>query len=130
MKKKQKNSLHSKNWSRENLQWAAGFLEGEGCFYSKETTRNNKPRIVLVLNATQHERSKDVLERLKTILGGNIRGPYANSGRNNKKGQDKVVEWTTGSYKYVYAICVALYPFMSFRRKLAIEKILFLFKKC
>lgn len=49
--------------------WAAGFLEGEGSF-----THDSGPRI----SANQVHR--DPLDRLASILGGNVGGPYDGKG--------------------------------------------------
>ncbi len=62
---------------REQLAWAAGFLDGEGHFGVQ------KDRNILYISAGQTDRK--VLDRLKTALeDGNIYGPYKQKNPNHK----------------------------------------------
>ena len=54
------------------LGWAAGFLEGEGCF-------SNVGESEYTIDACQVNR--DVLDRLQSLFGGKIYGPRTNKGR-------------------------------------------------
>lgn len=122
-----KKKVTSKNWTRETLAWAAGFLEGEGSFCF--TCRKGKTRdyYLLSIQAGQHKRSVDVLYKLQSILGGTISGPYKNS--TDKKGQENMLMW--GIYKQieVYAIIIALFPLLSSRRQTKCLELIEGFKK-
>lgn len=116
-------------WTRENLAWAAGFLEGEGCFSCskrKYKNRPNKEYYYISIQAGQNIRSKDCLVKLQNILGGNITGPYNN--KQNKKKQDEMITWTISSQHLAYAVCVALFPFMCLRRQTKIIELIEAFK--
>lgn len=99
------------NWTRENLQWAAGILEGEGSFESSRKSKRIK------ITCQMHARDKDVMERLRDVLGGGLRY-YAHGG--NKK-QTPLYVWYLSRKDDVYAAVVALYQFMGARRKKQIE---------
>jgi hypothetical protein len=51
------------------LGWVAGLMEGEGCFYSKRTKS-------LVTRIIVGSTDKDVLDKLASICGGKVGGPY------------------------------------------------------
>lgn len=57
------------------IAWAAGLIEGEGCFWSWSLREGNHvyryPK--MQVNSTD----EDVLQRLRSILGGELSGPYA-----------------------------------------------------
>mgnify|MGYP001567938777 CR=1 FL=1 len=66
MSHKPLSKLDTSNWSRENLAWAAGYLEGEGCFtlFTKALRSNNTKHInwtspQIRINVTSTEK-KDV----------------------------------------------------------------------
>lgn len=121
---------NAKNWSRENLIWAAGFLEGEGCFGVHKKPRKNKPDqsyYYINIQAAQNQRSKDCLEKLQYILGGTINGPYKT--KTTKTKQDEMVMWTLSSQHLVYATCVALFPFMCSRRQAKIIELITAFSQ-
>lgn len=58
--------------SKENLAWAAGFMEGEGTFrFNQSGTKTQSLRIQVCQVA------RETLDRLVTILGcGKVYGPY------------------------------------------------------
>jgi len=64
------------------LAWAAGFIEGEshvGIKRGRKRLDGGRPKVGLLLVASQNERGR--LERLHSALGGigHIRGPYKKS---------------------------------------------------
>jgi len=85
--------------SMVDLAWAAGFLEGEGSFYSQRRGSH--------VAATQKE--KEPLERLQALFGGNIR-------IENKKRGFSNYRWTTSGPR-ARGIAMTIYGFMSNRRK-------------
>lgn len=89
-----------------DLYWAAGFLEGEGCFYS-DSQRNSHSRV------TASQVQREPLDRLVLLFGGHVRGPHKNStGRTNQP----IHDWTV-SGAVARGIMMTLYAMMSPRRK-------------
>ena len=63
---------------REELAWAAGFFDGEGCFLSSIQISHNSPYRNINANLAQKERA--VLLRFRNIVGfGNIGKPNKNN---------------------------------------------------
>lgn len=56
---------------KENLAWAAGFLDGEACFKFYQAKRG-RGRLAITVAQVR----KEPLDRLANILGGKVRGPY------------------------------------------------------
>lgn len=91
--------------TREDLAWAAGFIDGEGGTYCSgpETARAG-----LLLKAGQAERS--TLERMRDSLGlGTVYGPYKTAGLHHRP------YWTCsiGGFEKVQAAVAMLWPFLS-----------------
>ena len=51
-----------------DIAWAAGFLEGEGCFYSFQTLR-----------VSANQKQKEPLKRMQKLFGGSINQSHAKS---------------------------------------------------
>jgi hypothetical protein len=102
----------AENWSRENLAWAAGLFEGEGCIH-----RGQKQAITLAVAMTDF----DVVEKFHFIVGvGNVNGPYlANNPRHLQRWR-----WSTGNFQHAQALLAALWPWLGHRRKAKAEKII------
>jgi len=107
-----------------DVAWAAGFIDGDGCIniYQKhENRRKRKPKYPLPMvqvGVTERE----LLEKLKMTFGGSIVGPY------NGKGFGKntnVFHWNITCKKAAYA-CAAMMPFLQskVKRKRATEVLL------
>lgn len=124
--------INTKNWTRENLAWAAGLIEGEGCFVDRipKTRKRVTPildgwlphdfRICVVMT------DRDVLQKLKDILGcGRLTGP-TRSGKSTNKPR---YSYNICVHRHVYAIAVALYPYMGIRRKDRIKELILEFTK-
>lgn len=106
----------SENWSRENLAWAAGLFEGEGCI-----TLSGKPpsgkRVVLELGMTD----EDVVKKFHAIVGvGHVGGPYHPSTRPNH--HKPHWRWTVTGGRQAQAVLAALWPFLCLRRKAKAEE--------
>lgn len=91
------------------LYWAAGFLEGEGSFITRSNTNS------VVVTAVQKE--KEPLERLQRLFScGSMR-------------KDKSCwVWAVSSYQAL-GIAMTLWPLMSTRRQVAIEKMILVSKR-
>ena len=101
----------AKNWSRENLAWAGGFFEGEGCITITGNPKTSGRQIRLKVSNTDI----DVLRKFHSIMGlGSICGPYL-----NKKHPTYKPKWyfDMGGGKKAYAALVALWPHLGERRR-------------
>jgi hypothetical protein len=98
-------AVDTTNWTRENLAWLAGLLEGDGCF----TVGSSQG--LLRLECAMSD--LDVLQKAQDIAGtGNISGPY-----NYGIGSKAMYRWHVTTTKNAYALMVALYPWLGNRRK-------------
>jgi hypothetical protein len=96
----------SQNWSRENIAWLAGLIEGEGCFYI-QPGRTGSSLIKVQMT------DEDVIRKCERIAGcGVITGPH-----HRVAGQKAVWTWTVARGKHVLALAYAIYPFMCSRRQ-------------
>lgn len=95
----------SEKWSRENLAWAAGIFEGEGCI---SVSTKGRRRLKLSVSMTD----RDVIEKLSRIIGlGSIGGPYT------KVGLKDNWQWQVTSSEDVQAVLAAFWEFLCSRRK-------------
>lgn len=88
-----------------DIAWAAGFLEGEGCFHSGS-------RISIRAAQVQPE----PLHKLKSILGGNVTGPYTKKQLNHRPSYD----WNLNGCDAIAAM-MTMYPLLSGKRKASIR---------
>jgi len=97
----------------ENLAWAAGLFEGEGCFSVQRQRHRNEYRYMrAVINMTD----EDVLRRFCSIVGeGRVSGPHS-------KGRHKP-QWTwTASGPAAVRVFEMFKPFLGKRRLEAGQK--------
>lgn len=94
-----------------DIAWAAGLIEGEGCF----TKHTGHPYLLLDMT------DKDVIEKLYSIFpNGTIRGPY-----NHKNKPHHKPRWRFDAFgTKCITIMKAVYPYMCERRKQKIESLL------
>jgi hypothetical protein len=91
------------DWTREGLAWAAGLFEGEGCIGFSKTVGQWQ----LIVASTD----EDVLQRLLEVTGcGTLRGPL-------ERGHKPYWIWSVSRRTHVYALLVALYPWLGQRRQ-------------
>lgn len=101
----------------KDLYWLAGFLEGEGCFYSRH--QNQKAGHMTTVTAAQVQR--EPLERCQKWLGGST---CLNSARTRKSQNTQAIwEWSVNGGRAA-AVMMTLYPLMSPSRKEQIKKAL------
>jgi hypothetical protein len=101
--------LSSANWTRENLAWAAGIIEGEGCWKSVKV---NSGTLAVVMT------DEDTILKLKDVIGGgSIKTRILPSGKT-------AWVYTLCTGRAVYAIAVAVWPWMSKRRRQQIRTML------
>lgn len=115
-------SAQSTLWFRENISWAAGLLEGEGCFTVAPCKSVNGQYTYPYFKIDCTSTDRDVLERLQTIFGGYI---YLLKKRPIE--YKPAYRWCIQSKEHVYAVCAALYQFMCTRRKEKIKEMMLAF---
>ena len=97
----------------KHIAWAAGFLEGEGCF-------NSGGRISVRASQVQ----PDPLYRIREIFGGNVTGPYP---RKNPK-HNAFYDWNRNGC-HAIAMMMTVYPLMSPKRQASIRAAIQKWKK-
>lgn len=97
--------------SNLEVAWAAGLLEGEGCF----TSHTSAPYILLDMT------DKDVIEKLHSVFpSGNIRGPYTHKTKPHNKPR-----WRFDAFgRKAKEIMEIVRPFMGQRRGAKIDELL------
>ena len=103
-----------------DLGWLSGIIEGEGCFYCKTSTSklNDGVYCYPLSGFAVMSTDKDVMIRLSSLLGLNLRGPYYKETEKIRK-----VVWSvqiTGSKAIV--IMQKFYPYLGERRKVQIDE--------
>lgn len=107
------NTPVSRNWSRENIAWLAGLIEGEGCFYIQPNPSGSSLIKVCMTD-------EDVILKAQRIAGcGQVSGPRMHMG-----GRKPAWTWTLARAKHVLAISYAIYPFMGERRTLKLKQLI------
>lgn len=107
-------------WSRENIAWASGIFEGEGCF--RLNTKDGRPTFALSMTMTD----EDVMKRFYEIVGvGQLSGPLPGK----KDGYKEYWQWRCQKFEDAQAISVAMYPFLFSRRRDKIRECLTAVKK-
>ncbi len=115
-----KSEVNVVNWTKQNMMWLAGFLEGEGCFSIKRASSH-------AIDMTVSSIDLDILEKAKNIAGcGKV---YEINTPSAKKLSDKQLwAWRVWRQAEAYALMVVLFDFMGKRRKEQIKKCIENFK--
>ncbi len=104
----------AKNWTRENIAWIAGIIEGEGCF---QMTNN---AINIVVNMTD----EDVIRKIHRLSGlGRFWGPLENPPHK------PMYRWRVSDGFGVYAMLAAIHPYLGVRRQTRCEELMRWFAK-
>ena len=94
----------------EDVAWAAGLFEGEGCFNVYHRAGSNKSQTQARLTMTD----RDAVDRFAAIVGiGKVRGPIVDPRGTNK---DRW-EWYVSSGKNVRIVIALLLPWLCERRR-------------
>jgi len=107
------------HWTPEDLAWAAGLFEGEGCIaLSRPAATRPQVQWNLVLASTD----LDVLERLQTVVGmGQISGP-------RDRGHKLHWVWCVSRREHVRLLLEAMLPWLGSRRRARAEECLAFFE--
>lgn len=99
------------HWSRENLAWLAGLLEGEGCFtVRKPRDRNNSRTYISIVLGMSDE---DVVDHAQSVAGLGTRTTQDRS----SQGWKRMYHWKVQNQDHAYALMIAVYPWMGTRRQ-------------
>jgi hypothetical protein len=95
--------------SQEDLAhaWAAGFLDGEGCFYAYP---NNRRSYVALITASQVVR--EPLDKLHALYGGSVRFQQ-------EKNKTSTWRWTLGARNPLRACIASIHPYLVVKRRQA-----------
>lgn len=93
---------------REELAWAAGFMDGEGNFRYNDKRKYGKG--IPVVQAAQIQR--EPLDRLVGVLGGKVYGPYS-----YRPEQQPYHTWSLGTFEKCQAAIAMLWPFLCSTKK-------------
>jgi hypothetical protein len=106
--------MGSENWTRENIIWLAGLMEGEGAFFirRREPKRRDAPAVALQMC------DRDVVVRAREIAG--VGGAICLGDRAKhypNKGWKDIWHWRVQKVDDAIALMWALYPWMGERRQ-------------
>lgn len=92
--------------NREDVIWAAGLFEGEGCISS--SPKNFLPKVLI------YSTDYDVIERFHQIVGcGKIYGPYKSASMEGKPKWG----WQSTQFETAQAVAAMLWPWLCSRRQ-------------
>lgn len=98
--------------------WLAGFIDGEGYFYSRRMKSTYLMRCGLVLT----QKHPEVLHRAHKIIGkGSVNGPYT-YGRNTS------YRYSLSGYDNVIILCRELWPYLGIRKKRQVNSALAVYR--
>lgn len=103
--------------------WAAGVLEGEGCFsiFHRKTATQDHKSVAIHCEMTD----EDTILKLQSVFDvGTINVRENNKGRVDKRPRKKTWIWSVQNKAGVSLVCKAILPLMSERRTLKIKEIL------
>ena len=101
-------------WTREQLAWVAGVIEGDGCL----TMKNQRmfPHVSVTMT------DEDVIRRLQLWTGlGTVNGPYRPTTGHNKL---PMWIWAVGGGAQAYALLIAIWPWLGSRRRARAEELI------
>ena len=106
------------------LAWCAGFIDGEGCFHSRETKgKRHAYYMTISLSITQKE--PELLYRVQSALqAGVVNGPYTTDG-----GRFIHYSYRLTGYSRVYGAAKLLWPFLGVHKKRQAKNSLTKFKR-
>lgn len=94
---------------REELAWAAGFFDGEGC--TSVYSRSLQSRDYWVVQLSVSQIHADTLERFRAAVGvGQMFGPYSRTGND-------IYTFKVSGYEKVQAIIAMLWPWLTTHKK-------------
>lgn len=109
--------------TREDLAWAAGLFEGEGCFTFHAGTHPNGYRYRYP-KACMNSTDRDVMVRFLAIVGcGNLHGPYLTK-RDRAYNRKPSWHWRAHGFELGQAIVALFWPWLCERRRIRAAEVL------
>ncbi len=103
-----------------DMAWAAGLFEGEGCItIGRSTSDIIYPRLQLAMN------DEDIVRRFHSIVG--VGTVYFKPSKNPKHGDTWV--WRTGSFHHAQAVICMLWSYLGLRRTARAKEVLTMAKE-
>lgn len=102
--------------TREDIAWAAGLFEGEGCFYTQQNHRRHRivtNRDLRAFCAGMVMTDEDTVRRFATIMGFG----HCRTTRPKNPTHKQLYEWRTGSFEGFQATVAMLWPWLCQRRR-------------
>lgn len=97
------------NWTRENLAWLAGLVEGEGTLIKI----GGRPKLAVQMT------DQDVIRKAEFIAG---MGRTYRCGRQQAHHKDSW-KWQVGNHRHAMALMWALWPWLGERRRLRVQEL-------
>lgn len=118
---------YRKGWAvdREQLAWAAGFIDGEGSFYVQKVSSRARPNRPLRPRFEIGQVDTRVLYRLQSALpfGARVMGPYCNKTHPGSKAQPMYLYYVDG-FKDVQALLALVWPWLGIVKREQAKKVL------
>ena len=109
----------SKHGKREDLAWAAGFFDGEGCTYLGRLNRSGTRFAAASISQTE----PSTLQRFRTALGlGTVAGPYGP--HPGDKCRSPMWSWRVNSFEETQASIAMLWCWLSTPKRAQAKRIL------
>jgi hypothetical protein len=113
--------------NREDLAWAAGFMDGEGSFYTGRRWANGTAQAHVHI-AQNHPES---LSRFCDAVGlGRVYGPYARRGTGAIVSSNPRFEYFAYPFEHTQAIAAMLWPWLGSAKKEQAKRVLQIARGC
>lgn len=103
--------------------WAAGVLEGEGCFsiFHRKTAKHDHKSLAIHCEMTD----EDTVTKLHSVFNvGSILVRKNTSGRVDRRIRKQTWIWSVQNHEGIYKVCNSILPYMGSRRTEKIKELL------
>lgn len=103
--------------------WAAGILEGEGCFsiFQRKTAKWNHKSLAIHCEMAD----EDVIRKLQAVFNvGTVNVRENTKGRTDSRPRKKTWIWSVQNHAGIEKVCQYVLPYMGERRSLKIKELL------
>ena len=105
--------------NKEKLAWAAGILDGEGCFRvhrQRKVLADGVSKLYLSSSVTVRQTDRyggvpQMLSRLQDLFGGEVRGPYAQPDRRD------AWQWRLYRFEAVQYVMCCVWPWLGHQKR-------------
>ena len=101
--------------AREQIAWAAGFIDGDGSF---QASRSGQATIAAGQSSSNGE--PEELSRMAEYFGGRVTGPYQSKAVNRQPNY----KWSIVGFGAVQSIVAVMWPFLSQTKRVTAVRIL------